>query len=78
MWIHNACMNGWKEWMESRTGTCVSNSDKLEHRKGEREKKVKKMKRICLTRNESNTNIFWCKQTANQELKFNEIKLNVI
>lgn len=28
--------------MESRTGTCVSNSDKLEHRKGEREKKVKK------------------------------------
>lgn len=34
--------------------------------------------RICLTRNESDANIFWCKQTANQELKFNEVKLNLI
>lgn len=44
--------------MESRTGTCVSNSDKLEHRKGEREKKVKKKRREYVWQEMKVTQIF--------------------
>lgn len=77
-------MNEWKnEW--NRTENCVSNSDKLEHRQG----KCKKVKEIIWNENLINKKngdkqyfslqkFFWCKQTANLELKFNEIKLNLI